>query len=66
MFFYNENVIQVGNFDTINYMDDNKIVIKFTSFLLIINGTNLSISGLNEREIYIVGKIIRIDFNYVK
>lgn len=66
MFFYNENVIQIGNFDTINYMDDNKIVIKFTSFLLIINGTNLSISGLNEREIYIVGKIIRIDFNYVK
>ena len=59
--FINEK-LNVINYDNIDHFDSNKIIIKYGSKNIVINGESLVVSKLLNKEILIEGKIVNIEF----
>ena len=60
---YINSSLNIINYTSINYMDDNKISIDYYANKLFIKGNNLSVKKLLESEILISGDILSIEFN---
>ncbi len=56
------DMINVNNYLDINYMEDDKISLRYKKGTLLINGKNLVVKKLLDNEILIVGDILEIDF----
>ena len=57
MFFYDENILHVGNFKKVLYVENELIIILLIKKRLEIYGNNLLIIELNDDELYIQGEI---------
>ena len=66
MFFYDGEVLHLGNFKNIIYVENNLIIIKFYKFKLNIIGKTLKIIQLSEDEMYIQGVVDKLEINYEK
>ena len=55
------NRIDILNYETIDHLDSNKIIIRYKQGKITINGKNLVVSKLLKDEVLIVGKIINIE-----
>lgn len=66
MFFYDDNLLHIGNFEKILYVENELIIIKLKKFSLEIHGENLLIIQLADDEMYIQGIIGEITLNYEK
>ena len=53
MFFYDENILHVGNFKKVLYVENELIIILLIKKRLEIYGNNLLIIELNDDELYI-------------
>ncbi len=58
------NYIYITNYKKINTIEKSKIRITFDSFLLIIDGENMSIDKLLDSEVLFNGKIDKVVFEY--
>ena len=56
------DMINVNNYLDINYMEDDKISLRYKKGTLLIIGKNLVVKKLLDNEILIVGDILEIDF----
>jgi hypothetical protein len=61
MFFYDENILHVGNFKKVLYVENELIIILLIKKRLEIYGNNLLIIELNDDELYIQGEIKEVD-----
>lgn len=61
MFFYDENILHVGNFKKVLYVENELIIILLIKKRLEIYGNNLLIVELNDDELYIQGEIKEVD-----
>ena len=61
MFFYDENILHVGNFEKVLYVENELIIILLIKKRLEIYGNNLLIIELNDDELYIQGEIKEVD-----
>ena len=61
MFFYDENILHVGNFKKVLYVENELIIILLIKKRLEIYGHNLLIIELNDDELYIQGEIKEVD-----
>ena len=61
MFFYYENILHVGNFKKVLYVENELIIILLIKKRLEIYGNNLLIIELNDDELYIQGEIKEVD-----
>lgn len=61
MFFYDENILHVGNFKKVLYVENEVIIILLIKKRLEIYGNNLLIIELNDDELYIQGEIKEVD-----
>lgn len=61
MFFYDENILHVGNFKKVLYVENELIIILLIKKKLEIYGNNLLIIELNDDELYIQGEIKEVD-----
>lgn len=61
MFFYDQNILHIGNFIDVCYVEEDLIIIKFKNYQLEIYGSNLKIINLSDDEMYIQGIIIEMD-----
>lgn len=59
---YIENKVNIINYESIGQIDINKIIIRKNNGSVIINGNNLVVSKLLNKEILIDGKILNIEF----
>ena len=66
MFFYDGEVLHLGNFKNILYVENNLIIVKFQKYKLIIKGESLKIIQLEEDEMYIQGIVNKLEINYEK
>ena len=55
------NRIDIVNYETIDHLDSNKIIIRYKQGKIIINGNNLVVSKLLKDEVLIIGKIKNIE-----
>ena len=61
MFFYDENILHVGNFKKVLYVENELIIFLLIKKRLEIYGNNLLIIELNDDELYIQGEIKEVD-----
>lgn len=61
MFFYDDNLLHIGNFNKIIYVENELIVIELKKYKLEIHGENLLIIQLCDDEMYIQGIVKEID-----
>jgi len=61
MFFYDQNILHIGNFIDVSYVEEDLIIVKFKNYQLEIYGNNLKIINLSDDEMYIQGVIIEMD-----
>ena len=61
MFFYDENILHVGNFKKVLQVENELIIILLIKKRLEIYGNNLLIIELNDDELYIQGEIKEVD-----
>lgn len=59
---YLKKEINVINYERINYMEDSKISLSYTSGVLIIKGDNLRVKKLLDNEIIVCGNINNLEF----
>lgn len=64
MFFYNDNLLHIGNYSSIIYVESELIVIKFVKYSIEIHGNNLLITQMNDSELFIQGIIVEIGLKY--
>ena len=62
MFFYDGNCLHIGNYKSVSYVENNKIIIILDKKKINIIGEVLKIISLNDSEMYIQGfiKIIEL------
>ena len=56
------NLVNIVNFDEIDHFDDNKIMVRYNNKIIVIKGTNLTISKLLDDELLVSGQIDGIEF----
>lgn len=66
MFFYDDNLIHIGNFNKIVYVENELIIIELKKVTLEIYGENLLIIQLTDDEMYIQGIVKEIDLKHEK
>lgn len=64
MFFYDQELLHIGNFIKIKYIEQDLIVIEFKSYTLEIYGENLLVINLSDDEMYIQGLIKEMDLKH--
>lgn len=65
MFFYDDNLLHIGNYLFITYAENELIIVKLKKYDLEIYGSDLLITQMNETELYIKGIIKDISIKYV-
>ncbi len=65
MFFYDQELLHIGNFERIKYVENELIVVTFKNYSLQIYGENLTVIYLSDDEMYIQGNIKELDLNNV-
>lgn len=65
MFFYNENLLHVGNYVTVTYVEKDLIIIICQKFKLEIYGENLSLENLSDSDLFVKGNIKEMDLKDV-
>lgn len=58
----NNNHLYIDNYINIDTLNDNKIVLKCSKFLIVIEGTDFVIKKLIDKEILLTGEISNIKF----
>lgn len=61
MFFYENNLLHIGFYKKIKYVENQLIIIELEKVILDIYGENLLIIQLTDNELYIQGNIKEID-----
>lgn len=56
------NKIEISNYEEIDHFDNNKIIIKYSDGMVLIEGKNLIISKLMKDAILIKGNINKVEF----
>ena len=59
-----ENTLHVFNYDKLNKMSDNEIILTIKGKKILINGENLKIKQMTKQELLIKGKILKVEFIY--
>ncbi len=59
-----ENTLHVFNYDKLNKMSDNEIILTIKEKKILINGENLKIKQMTKQELLIKGKILKVEFIY--
>lgn len=55
------NKINISNYEKIEYLDDNKVIVKYEKGKISIKGENITVSKLLNNEILITGSIKEIE-----
>jgi len=66
MFFYDGEILHLGNFVNVLFVDEKIIKIKYSKYILIVLGNLLKIIQLSEDEMYIQGIIDKMEICYEK
>ncbi len=66
MFFYDNNLLHIGNFQKIIFVENELIIIELKKVTLEIHGENLLIIQLADDEMYIQGIVKEIDLKNEK
>ena len=61
MFFYDDNLLHIGNYQSITYVEKELIILKLKKCILQIHGKDLLITQMNDSELFIQGIIGEID-----
>ena len=59
---YLENKLDIINYEEIEHLSNNKIIIKYEQGLINIEGNNLILKKMLKDEVLIIGKITKIEF----
>lgn len=60
-----ENHLHVFNYQKLNKLSENEIILSFIKMKVIISGSNLKIKQMTKQELLINGQISKVEFSYV-
>lgn len=59
-----ENNLHVFNYEKLEKLSDNEIIIRLDNKLIKIDGNNLKIKQMTKQELLINGNIVKVEFTY--
>ncbi len=59
-----DNNLHVFNYQKLNKLSDQEIILKLQKELIIITGLNLKIKQMTKQELLIHGQILKVEFKY--
>ena len=59
-----DNNLHVFNYDRLDKLSDNEIIVRLFNKKIVINGKNLNIKQMTKQELFINGDVMKVEFFY--